>query len=828
MNQVCGKVPLARLGNGDIVSRNGKGRRVVGACQRLSFGVLAFALALILCAGAQAQSGVPFIANPLVPDSARPGGKAFTLTVNGANFTASSVVSWNGSTRVTTYVSPTQLTAAILSTDLATGTTASVTVANGGANSNIAYFPVAPVRSIVGTNPSALTLASGSVPTGVAFGDFNKDGKLDMAICDDYNNTVTIYFGNGDGTFQPPTNADVYQVGNQPLNIVVGDLNHDGYLDLVTADGLGSHISVLLGQANGLFAQAQQYATGGLPQSITIGDFNRDGNLDIATPNAGDNTVSVLLGNGDGTFKTHVDYPVGTKPFDVKTADLNGDGILDLVATNLDGSAEFPSGSVSVLIGNGDPNGTFQTQVQYAAPGGPNAVGVGDLNGDGHPDLLTSNGATSFTVLLNSGTGTFPTHVSYPSCHFPAYVVGLADLKNNGNLDAIIPNFGCTEVTAAFGNGDGTFVKIPSFFPVDTNPDALGVADLNGDGLLDIVVLDEFVLPPQQPQATILLQSPNPEPTIFPTYVLYTSVEVGKSSPAFTITVTNKASSAITMGTPAMGGTDPSVFTISSNNCPASLAPQASCQVGVTFTPLTYTDYVADVLINDSGGEQAVQLNGTGLVNFDLSSDNLQFPLTLIGQTSTLPVTMTSISNAPIAIDSVQIGGADPTEWTQTNNCGSVLNAYQSCEFEITFAPDTYGGQAGTVLIFTNSTTPKRAIALRGTGYAITYSPTSLNFGNVVVGQPSTLPVTFNNADSVAMQILSVVFIGQNPKHAITFSSTCPNNSFPANGSCAINVTFTPPAAGTLTGTMSVGDADPTGPQLVAITGTGVTQNVKH
>lgn len=823
MNQVCVRVQTEGLVRGSAGSPSRAGSSSASARQRLSFGILGFALALILCAGAQAQSGVPFIANPLVPDSARPGGKAFTLTVNGANFTAASVVSWNGSARVTTYVSPTQITAAILSTDLATATTAWITVANGGANSNVAYFPVAPVRSIVGTNPSPLFLASGSVPTGVAFGDFNKDGILDMAICDDYNNTVTIYFGNGNGTFQSPTSADVYQVGNQPLNIVVGDLNHDGYLDLVTADGLGSHISVLLGQANGLFAQAQQYATGGLPQSITIGDFNRDGNLDIATPNAGDNTVSVLLGNGDGTFKPHVDYPVGNKPYDLKTADLNGDGILDLAVVNLQGSSGLPSGSISVLIGNGD--GTFQTQVAYEAPGGPNAVGVGDLNGDGHPDLVTSDGGGAFTVLLNSGTGTFPTHVSYPSCHFPAYVVGLADLKNNGNLDAIIPNFGCTEVTAAFGNGDGTFVKIPSFFPVDTNPDALGVADLNGDGLLDIVVLDEFSNPPQ---ATILLQSPNPEPTIFPTYVLYTSVEVGKSSPASMITVTNKTSSAITMNAPSIGGTDPAVFTISSNNCPSSLASQASCQLGVTFTPQTYTDYVADVLINDSGGEQAVQLNGTGLVNFDLSSDNLQFPLTLIGQTSTLPVTMTSISNAPIAIDSVEIGGADPTEWSEMNNCGSVLNAYQSCQFEITFAPDTYGGQAGTVLIFTNSTTPKRAIALRGTGYAITYSPTSLNFGSVDVGKSVTLPVTFNNADSVAMQILSVVFVGQNPKHAITFSTTCPNNSFPANGSCVINVTFTPPAAGTLTGTMSVGDADPTGPQLVAITGTGVTQNARR
>jgi hypothetical protein len=825
MNQVFGMVPQIRLSNKNVVARNSAGHSGAIAWRRLSFGVVAFAFVLFLAISAQAQSGVPFIANPLGPDSARPGGKAFTLTVNGANFLPASVVSWNGSARATTYVNPTQLTAAILSSDLTAASTASVTVSNGGANSNIAYFPVGPLRGIVGTNPSALILASGSVPTGVAFGDFNKDGKLDMAICDDFNDTVSIYFGNGDGTFQTPA---VYPVGNQPLNIVVGDLNHDGYLDLITADGLASHISVLLGQANGLFAPAQQYATGGLPQSITIGDFNRDGNLDIATPNEGSDTVSVLLGNGDGTFQAHQDYAVGFKPIDVKTADVNGDGILDLVVANLEGNPNGnPAPTISVLIGNGD--GTFQAQASYLAPAGPNAIGVGDLNGDGHPDLVTSDGAGAFTVFLNSGTGTFSTHASYPSCHFPAYVVGLADLQNNNRLDAILPNFGCTEVTAAFGNGDGTFKKIPAFFPVDTNPDALGVADLNGDGLLDMVVLNEFVQPPQQPQATILLQSASAELTLSPTYILFTAVNVGKSSQQVMVTVTNNATSSIAFNGASMGGTDPANFAVATNNCPSSLAPQASCQVGVTFTPQTYITYVGDVLISSSGGTQAVQLNGTGLVNFALSKDFLQFPLTLVGQPSApMEVKMTNISDAPIPIDSVQMGGLDPSEWTQTNNCGSVLAAYQQCQFEIVFTPNTYGAQAATMLIFTNSTTPKRAVELRGTGYAITYSPTSINFGNVVVGQSSTMAVTFNNADSAAIPILSVVFDGQNPKNAITFNTNCPNNAFPANGTCTISVTFTPPGVGSLSGTMSVGDADPTGPQLVAITGSGVAGNARR
>jgi hypothetical protein len=136
----------------------------------------------------------------------------------------------------------------------------------------------------------------------------------------------------------------VLPAGTQPLSIATGDFNGDGKLDLAVANGTDNTVSVFLGKPDGSFSPRIDYPTGPQPSSVTIGDFNGDGNLDIAvasqncfviahisTITCGQASVSILLGNGDGTFQPHQDFPTATRPFSVATADLNGDGKLDLV-----------------------------------------------------------------------------------------------------------------------------------------------------------------------------------------------------------------------------------------------------------------------------------------------------------------------------------------------------------------------------------------------------------------------------------------------------------------------------------------------------------------
>ncbi len=206
----------------------------------------------------------------------------------------------------------------------------------------------------------------GQGPYSVAVGDFNGDGKPDLATSNSVTQDVSLLLGNGDGSFQTARNFDTGS-GGDAFAIAAGDFNGDGKLDLAVANdfrGAGTgNVSVLMGNGNGTFQTAQNFDTGGmLSASVVVGDFNRDGKLDLAVASESSASVSVLMGNGDGTFQTARNFAVGGSPVSLAVGDFNGDGKLDLATANV-----F-SDTVSVLLGNGD--GTFQTAQVLAAGGG--------------------------------------------------------------------------------------------------------------------------------------------------------------------------------------------------------------------------------------------------------------------------------------------------------------------------------------------------------------------------------------------------------------------------------------------------------------------------
>ena len=250
----------------------------------------------------------------------------------------------------------------------------------------------------------------GLVPDAVVVADFNEDGRLDLAVVNRNSGTVSILFGNGSGAFSAPAS---FPAGGGPIRIAVGDFNGDHHLDLAVANFSGA--SILLGNGAGAFGAPASFAAGLNPSFVVTADFNGDGRLDLAVANSGSNNVSILLGNGTGTFSSATNFAVGTLPVSIAAADLSGDGHVDLAVANQN------SENVSVLLGTG--TGAFAAAVNYrtgnAAPDVnpvfPNSVGIGDFNGDGRPDLAVSNyGTRNVSILTGAGGGVFA-----PAIHFP-------------------------------------------------------------------------------------------------------------------------------------------------------------------------------------------------------------------------------------------------------------------------------------------------------------------------------------------------------------------------------------------------------------------------
>jgi hypothetical protein len=327
-------------------------------------------------------------------------------------------------------------------------------------------------------SPYANDMDSATGPLSVAVGDLDGDGKPDIVSANTSPGTVSVLLAKGDGTFAPHVE---YGCGKKPYHVVLGDMDGDEMLDIVTANYDSDTVSVLLGKGDGTFAAKLDSATGDGPRTAVLGDVNGDGKLDVVTTNVLASTVSVLLGAGDGSLGDKRDFPLGGTPSSLLAAtalgDLNADDKLDLVVA---------TGQVSVMLGTGD--GSFAEPVSYpAGSDSPSAVALGDLNGDGKPDVLAITNS-SIAVLLGQGDGTLGNRRNFPPASRPAMAV-IADMNGDRTMDvaiAFLPPYIRT-AGVLLGNGDGTFASSrldwAKHYPI-----AMATADLNGDGRPDIVL----------------------------------------------------------------------------------------------------------------------------------------------------------------------------------------------------------------------------------------------------------------------------------------------------------------------------------------------------
>jgi len=352
-----------------------------------------------------------------------------------------------------------------------------------------------PASFAAASNYSASTYSAGagSFPRSLAVADVNGDGRPDLVTANYGNSTAGVLLGQAGGGFAP---VSAYPIGanSYPQGIAVADVNGDGRPDLVTANNNNSGtVGVLLGLAGGGFSPVSNYPTGGVYAiSVAVADVNGDGRSDLVTANNGDNTVGVLLGQAGGGFSPGITYPTAAVHFPqgIAVRDVNGDGRPDLVTANFASSA----GVLLQQAGGGFAAiSAYSTGVNSTPVGsnsGPGSVTVADVNGDGLPDLVTANYYSSAAgVLLGQAGGGFAATSTYATGAYSSPLgIAVGDVNGDGRPDLVTANDGNGTAGVLLGQAGGGFGAANAYSTgASRGPEDVAVADVNGDGRLDLV-----------------------------------------------------------------------------------------------------------------------------------------------------------------------------------------------------------------------------------------------------------------------------------------------------------------------------------------------------
>jgi len=424
-----------------------------------------------------------------------------TVTITGTCFNtapANNIVFFGATKATVSAATTTSLTVTVPSG----ATYAPITVLNTGTNlaaySSANFNPTfTPNKGSISTSDFAdkVDFATNSIPYSVALGDIDGDGKPDLVFVNSGSNNVSVLLNTGNsGSISFATKVD-FATGDRPWGVAIGDIDGDGKPDLVIANYDANTMSVLRNTSSSgsiSFAAKIDFTTGIMPYGVAIGDIDGDGKPDIALAMLGG--VSVLRNtssSGSITFATHSDIATGTGSCSVAIGDLDGDSKPDLVIAN------YNEYTVSVLRNTGSSGSiSFADQVDFATGIHPHVVRIGDIDGDGKLDLAVANESSNTVSVLRNmstiGSISFDTKSDFTTGYLP-YSVTIGDIDGDGKPDLVSTNSGAGTMSILRNTSSSGSISFTGKVDLTANagPRSVAIGDLDGDGKPDLAVINE-------------------------------------------------------------------------------------------------------------------------------------------------------------------------------------------------------------------------------------------------------------------------------------------------------------------------------------------------
>ena len=318
---------------------------------------------------------------------------------------------------------------------------------------------------------------------GTYAGDLDGDGWSDFVVPNERPNDVRVFMNDGTGNYN---NFTIFPIsgGNRPSTNEGMDYNLDGFIDFAVGNSQNNIVTVFIGDGTGSFSSIQNYGAAQGVRGLTVADVQGDGFPDIITANRDASSISILVNNGDGTFAAPINFDGNVNGETAcVTADVNGDGIMDLFV------AGIQSDDVALLLGDG--NGGFIFSDKVSVGNGPWMITSGDINLDGIPDVATANAnGSSFSIVFANSDGTLSSAVNYPTGSFPL-AIDLGDIDGDGDLEVVTSNFSTADYTMYENDGTGKYINRRNFDANSAGSCAV-LHDRDNDGDMDMTGIDEL------------------------------------------------------------------------------------------------------------------------------------------------------------------------------------------------------------------------------------------------------------------------------------------------------------------------------------------------